>query len=68
MNHKFERSLQNLTMQAVTMVIIGHRYYTNFVRNKISRWSDMITMNLARAGINVILNVLDIEDHIEELC
>ena len=55
-------------MQAVTMLIIGHRYYTNFVRNKISCWSDMITMNLARAGINVILNVLDIEDHIEELC
>ena len=51
-------------MQAVTMVIVGHKHYTNFVRNKISRWSDMITMNLASASINVIVNVLDIE----ELC
>ena len=55
-------------MQAVTMVIVGHKHYTNFVRNKIPRWSDMVTMNPASARINVIVNVLDIEDHIEELC
>ena len=68
MNHKFQSSLQNLTMQAVTMVIVGHKHYTNFVRNKISRWSDTVTMNPASTRINVIVNVLDIEDHIEELC
>ena len=32
-DHKFKSSLQNLTMQAVTRLIICHRHYTNLLRH-----------------------------------